>query len=560
MVQETKCEKQQEANSVVLDRNHSSISTVLKAKYAKDDAFAYLDLATQLHTTCNLPNSTLALIPSTEYNITCSERMGRSPILVTTPTRCINSNEEVQAVPPPQSVSYTKTVPQTHPHINTEKHKWPDLAVLFVDATGLRSSVAPFKEPRSVQSCEQTIAYIQKLSNTLKETVTGAAWSTKWLYTQQDMQDYLRTKGECGYYSSEIHVVEIQQNDLQNPLEKWVVKVEPIPEEHAHNTYRHSWYSIMGELIAYQLSKKLALNLVPETRLILFLDAWGIRIGTAKPLLSSLSSEIPELTCYTDNHRVQLAKAFCFITGQWDLRRGNISMNKHRQPVLVDNECVLTPASEVLRVNNYGDLLTKKSYIKIGSVAKEMPNIGSQDNPLRLNKTKLAVLMGLDTSNECSNHSLLLPIAPEECETATETFKIIIKDNQVYRHFDTSGTLYMPYCAKEVLEKLEGLNEDSILEAFDETILLIQNLVYTLEGLPLDRGAGYIPVIDDADKILEDLIERYDTFLSEVLKRKQSFYNYHFSANERRSDSQQNCTKAEIWGSSTPFFYFEQAP
>ncbi len=206
------------------------------------------------------------------------------------------------------------------------------------------------------------------------------------------MQAYLSQKGECDdAHSSEIHIVEVQRNDVHQPSEKWVIKTEPISGASGNNKYQHSWRSILGELLAYELSQRLGLDLVPETQLILLRDTHGIRLGTAKPLLHNLSQECEGLTGHTWNYKLQLAKAFCFIMGQWDLRIGNISIDDNGNPVLIDNECIVNlEPSEVLRVNDFGGLLTQKPFMYIGDTAVKILDVGSQDKPLQLNNTQFS--------------------------------------------------------------------------------------------------------------------------------------------------------------------------
>lgn len=460
-----------------------------------------------------------------------------------------NRTDTTRVVPPLQSESCATPSAKIYSEI-AEKlaQPPPDATIFFVERTGVlvdaswaglleqrrknlvnRGNVNVLIPPPGEQRYEDTVGHLDELAllSRSEACITHLQLSPEKPFWQQDMQAYLNKKGVCDdAYSSEVRIVEVQRNDIHNPLARWVIKAEPIPKECNNAQYQHSWRSILGELLAYKLSQRLELDLVPETHLILFLDTHGVRLGTAKPMLDNLSQEWGE----TAESKVQLAKAFCFIMGQWDLRLGNISMDGNGNPVLLDNECIVNlEPSEVLRVNDFGGLRTQKPFMYIGNAAVRVPDMGSQERPLQFNDTQFARLMGQYTSDRWWMGS---------DEKACEANKIVVKGNRVYKYFPTEQTLYMPSCSKDVLEIFACLNKNFVLSTasavLDEMEFSIKTL---LEKLCLSGGRIHIPMINDWESIEADLKERIEDLAAGVVKRKASFYAFHNDTLQPPTDS-----------------------
>ena len=397
----------------------------------------------------------------------------------------------------------------------------PNAEIFFVEDTGVLVDQLISIIPARGQSYEDTVKYLSNLAflSQSEACITHLQLSPKNTFFQQDMQDFLNKKGECDdAYSSEVRIFEVQRNDIHQPSENWVVKVAPMPEEGSNGQYRHSWRSLLGELLAYELSQRLGLGLVPETQLILLQDTHGIRLGTTKPLMPNLSQEYEGATGHTWNHKVQAAKAFTFIMGQWDLRLGNISMDANGNPILIDNECIIHfEGSEVLRVNDYRRLRTQKPFMYIDTVAEgETSDSGSQDRPLRLDNSQLARLMGQDIADN-----------PWWLSKEDETCEVIVQEGKVYKHFPTAQTLYMPYCYRDVIAKFDRLNSDFVLEAGKSVMNKIDFTLHALKRMCLSTSGKRIPSIDDWLKISSNLEKRVQGLAAGVGHRKASFCTFH---------------------------------
>ena len=408
----------------------------------------------------------------------------------------------------------------------------PNVEVFFVERTGIlvdqtipTTSIYGYTLKRLYEHIsvplykyENTVEYLSDLGFLSQTCITHLQLSLKRPFFQQDMQAYLNKKGECDdAYSSEVRIVEVQRNDVHQPSEKWVVKTETMPEEGSNSQYRHSWRSLLGELLAYELSQRLGLDLVPETRIILLRDTHGIRLGTAKPLMHNLSQEYEGSTGHTWNRKVQLAKAFCFIMGQWDLRLGNISTDANGNPVLIDNECIVhLEPSEVLRVNDFEGLRTSGLFMCIGKTKGETSDRGSQDKPLQLDNGQLAELTGQDISD----NPWWLSAEDTRCD-------VIVQGGKIYRCFPTAQTLYMPFCYQDVIAKFDHLNSDFVLEASKGVMDRIDFTLRALEDMCLSTGNKKIPRIDNWLQISSHLQERIQGLAIGVDQRKASFCAFH---------------------------------
>ena len=346
----------------------------------------------------------------------------------------------------------------------------------------------------------------------------------------ESIHDLNKQRGEAPEYSSEVMVVEVQCNRIEKEIEKWVCKVGRLPEKGSKDAYIHDWNSMVGELVSYELSKILQMNLVPPTHLIWYMDTSGLRIGTAKPLLDGLYQDYKVLDVPSDHLYVQLTRVFAFITGQCDLRRGNICLGQNGEPILLDNECTFEDFPSVIRANDWGDLPHTGTYWNIGA-AEHIPDMGSQKKPLLLDDMQLARLMRLDTSSEYFETKLSRLVISEE-ETCTH-HRIIIQQGHVYRYYPTPKTLYEYECLPETMEIVETWREclmgryNRLMHLIEDQICLLTNAICTLESLPLSMGneshSMMIPEVKDAEKVADELLGQAEVIIEGIEKRLISF-------------------------------------
>ena len=412
---------------------------------------------------------------------------------------------------------------------------YPDVAIAFIADTGVKlwdpvKVVKLMKATAEAPHRGDTSNFIALYASCTNSIPSEIDIQFKRAISAESIHVLNKQRGEVPEYSSEVMVVEIQCNRTEREIEKWVCKVGHLPEKGSKDAYTHDWNSMVGELASYELSKMLRMNLVPPTRLIWYMDTSGLRIGTAKPLLDGLYRDYKVLDGPSDHLRVQLTRVFAFITGQCDLRRGNICLGQNGEPILLDNECTFEDFPNVIRANDWGNLPHEGAYWNIGAVG-HVPDIGSQKKPLLLDNTQLAQLMGLDASDECFETKLSRFVISEE--KTCRHHRIIIQQGNVYRYYPTPKTLYEHECLPETIEIVETWREclmgryDHLVQLIEDQISLLTNAVYTLESFPLstDKKAHsrMIPEVEDAEKVANELRKQAEAIVEGIEKRLISF-------------------------------------
>lgn len=393
--------------------------------------------------------------------------------------------------------------------------------IFFVEYTGVGTENLVGMPPIVEDSFEDTKQRLCHWANVTRSVAcnTYLQLSPTRPVSRQNIRAYLHRKGESDdAYSSEVQIVKIQQDDGEKP-DKWVVKAEPL---RGNFQYKHSWRSILGELLTHTVAEGLGLgDLVPRVLLVLVCDKSGIRLGTAKPYIEDLQANSAGLISHTCSIRMQTAKIFSFLMGQWDLRMGNIRVRINKEsgeeePILIDNEAIVDfEESEVLRVNNFEDLRTYDPFMYIGDTELDIPP-EEQGKPIKLSRTNFGILVGQVYMNQ-----------PKGSDRQQEAITVIVKGTRVYRSFPTAQSLYVDCCAEEVVARFDALDEHFLREASDATIREMDFLIQSLQNARLNNEVD-IPRISEEEgpEIFFELWERVEGLITGVKERKASLHKF----------------------------------
>ena len=238
---------------------------------------------------------------------------------------------------------------------------------------------------------------------------------TRKVKSRASIDVHLAEKGQQGYYSSKVVVVEFYNTSTSSKEanKKYVIKYPKPPKDLTEEEAGEcDILPLAGEVYAYELSKALKLDLVPETQLIVVQDEQEapnhISFGTMKPYIEDLKQReqlgddvalrkkqglLPEdiaqqeysefLKDDTNDEAIQTLKMFLFVAGQWDQRQGNVLLRNTGSPVAVDNEHIFDPDFTVVKPESHKELRQKKTFIREG-YSVHVRHLGSQDKPMVL--------------------------------------------------------------------------------------------------------------------------------------------------------------------------------
>jgi hypothetical protein len=376
------------------------------------------------------------------------------------------------------------------------------------------------------------------------------------------MHNVLQERGEFGYYTSDVMVA---CDPCCRDKKKWVIKSPKLPLTKSVQYDDVDFRALLGASLFYKIAAKLGCcDLVPKTELTLIRIDEHLRLAIKQDYVEDVKprakvnymmaghmrrgydsetgmslQEYDSLQCRdnTGDIDTQRLKILLFTLGQWDLRQGNVLVQNDGRPVAVDNERILDLDTQVARVDDYGELKTKKVFTKVGEVRHGVHDCGSQDQPQVLHGTAYAVdkswqgLLGINEPLDvvrkalenvnrhlaspedvqltrknsvlvCDDGSLLNDcrfainmvgsledFIKENTEVAgqgkTKTIYYYIKCGALYRNFPMEMSVYLDQCHEAALAQFDKLSSDLISEAFQESLDELETLLNPLEGRPL---------------------------------------------------------------------------
>lgn len=262
------------------------------------------------------------------------------------------------------------------------------------------------------------------------------------------MREFLSAIGKEATFTSNVYHVTLNDNS------QWVLKLSDEPDI-------KEFTECIAEAVAYKISKKTGINLVPKTKLIPYKG----QIGSLQQFIGdTLDKESYHDLLSANNQEIENLKLFWFILGQWDSGKENVLFTQEKKPVAIDNANI----AHIQQVSKYG----KSHFVRLFYTDKE--NNGSIEEPIAVQghgthvSSTLSETFGKDIPQYFIRTFLKKDIA---------SFTYFIENNRVWRNFNDDATTpdyFMAKFSRNNLEKFQSLNFDNIVSKL--TTKLISSL------------------------------------------------------------------------------------